>query len=343
MTLFIEKINELAKKFNVNKDTLIYKYIEKKTKASGRGSKARRSLGNLYALYVLCNTYNNGLKDGSSFTELMNQMKKLPFGAKLQNHPLDNRLNDEIRRSFQVKDSMLPVQDTSDTSTKKRKISVELLSENGMVPESSSLFITRSIELYISEIDEKQNEFLLEIESANDSKSILEFIEHSYNKKSDARLFEVVSFSILSIFYSEQTVKINDHENKFQLFKTGRTNANDGGIDFVLKPVGRFFQVTEVLDFRKYFLDFDKINKFPITFVVKTELTPEEMLDNIKENSLKSMNKELSKKYMSLFEEVFTIPTLRKIVETISHSPDMIVRLREVIIENFKLEYGLLD
>lgn len=31
--------------------------------------------------------------------------------------------------------------------------------------------------------------------------------------------------------------------------KTGRTNANDGGIDFVTKPLGRFFQVTETLDF----------------------------------------------------------------------------------------------
>lgn len=41
-----------------------------------------------------------------------------------------------------------------------------------------------------------------------------------------------------------------------QLFRTGRTDANDGGIDFVMKPVGRVFQVTETLDFKKYFLDF---------------------------------------------------------------------------------------
>lgn len=38
-----------------------------------------------------------------------------------------------------------------------------------------------------------------------------------------------------------------------RLYKTGRTNANDGGIDFVLKPVGRFFQVTEVGRYDKYF------------------------------------------------------------------------------------------
>ena len=47
-----------------------------------------------------------------------------------------------------------------------------------------------------------------------------------------------------------------------KLYKTGRTNANDGGIDFVMKPLGRFFQVTETLDFKKYFLDIDKIETF---------------------------------------------------------------------------------
>ena len=41
------------------------------------------------------------------------------------------------------------------------------------------------------------------------------------------------------------------------LYKTGRTNANDGGIDFVMKPLGRFFQVTETIDAGKYFLDID--------------------------------------------------------------------------------------
>ena len=50
------------------------------------------------------------------------------------------------------------------------------------------------------------------------------------------------------------------------LYKTGRTNANDGGIDFVMRPLGRFFQVTETVDVNKYFLDIDKIQRFPLTF-----------------------------------------------------------------------------
>ena len=46
--------------------------------------------------------------------------------------------------------------------------------------------------------------------------------------------------------------KLNTENLK--LYKTGRTNANDGGIDFVMKPLGRFFQVTETLDFKNTFL-----------------------------------------------------------------------------------------
>jgi hypothetical protein len=70
--------------------------------------------------------------------------------------------------------------------------------------------------------------------------------------------------------------KLNTENLK--LYKTGRTNANDGGIDFVMKPLGRFFQVTETLDFKKYFLDIDKIQKYPITFVIKSNEPTQDLL-----------------------------------------------------------------
>lgn len=343
MVGFVEKIDELASHFNINQNSVVYRYIEKKTRASGRDSKARRSLGNLYALYVLCQAYNEGAKDGASFSVLMQKMKELPFGSKLQNHPLDNRLNDEVRRSFQVQDSMLPVQNATEGTAKRRKISIDFLSEYEMDPSSVSTFVTKAIDLYINEITEKQNEFLFNIENSDGKDSILEFVENSFSPNADARLFEVVSFSVLKIYFSKRNVVINGKEEFFQLFKTGRTNANDGGIDFVLRPVGRFFQVTEVLDFKKYFLDFDKTNKFPMSFVVKTDLDPEEAMRLIKINAEKAMGEELAQRYFGLFEEVFTLPTLRSIVGIISDSLEGLEELKRVIIENFKLEYGLLD
>ena len=65
------------------------------------------------------------------------------------------------------------------------------------------------------------------------------------------------------------------------LYKTGRTQAKDGGIDFVMRPLGRFFQVTETIDVNKYFLDIDKIQRFPLTFVVKSDVHEKMILRSI--------------------------------------------------------------
>ena len=91
----------------------------------------------------------------------------------------------------------------------------------------------------------------------------------------DARIFEIVSYAMLKEYYGAQSIfwgwKETDlRQDYLMLYKTGRTNANDGGIVFVMKPLGRFFQVTETLDVKKYFLDIDKIERFPLTFVVKS-------------------------------------------------------------------------
>jgi len=103
------------------------------------------------------------------------------------------------------------------------------------------------------------------------------------------------------------------NKETLKLYKTGRTNANDGGIDFVMKPLGRFFQVTETLDFKKYFLDIDKIQKYPITFVIKSEETIENLKKKIQLNASKTYSiKAIVDKYMDCIEEVINIPTLNK-------------------------------
>jgi len=103
-------IEQIKAKFNISNNNLIYKYLKFKTKSVDRDSKARRSLGNIYALKVLIEDFLEDKVNGSSFSELLERQKKKPFGSKIQNHPLDNRLNDEFRRKFGVKEEMLPVQ-----------------------------------------------------------------------------------------------------------------------------------------------------------------------------------------------------------------------------------------
>ncbi|QYS87822.1 type II restriction endonuclease [Flavobacterium oreochromis] len=113
------------------------------------------------------------------------------------------------------------------------------------------------------------------------------------------------------MYWGYKVDKLN--KENLQLFKTGRTNANDGGIDFVMRPLGRFFQVTETLDFKKYFLDIDKIQKFPITFVIKSDETTNDILLKIKDNASKIyLVTAIVDKYMNCIEEVINIPTLNQ-------------------------------
>lgn len=341
-------VKEEAERYNVQSNSIIHKYITRKTKASERDSKARRSLGNLYALYVLCQDYLNGNEAGSTFTALMGRMKAMPFGAKLQNHPLDNRLNDEVRRQYGASDDMLPVQpaDLGD-GRKARKISVVLLSENGMNPKDTATYVVSSIDKYIQIIDDNQTAYLNEIETANTDKDIVDLVRQAFEYNSDARLFEIISFALLHLHFqkTEVTITINGitKTEHLCLYRTGRTNANDGGIDFVLKPIGKIFQVTETLDFKKYFLDFDKINRFQLSFVIKTELSSDEVREQIESTAQKSLDAKLVARYIRLFDDIYTINELKSILGWIQQSHELIIQLKEIIINCFKLEYGLLD
>jgi len=341
-------VRQEAAQYKVQSNSIIHKYIERKTKASDRDSKARRSLGNLYALYVLCDDFVGGNNKGSSFTELMGRMKNMPFGTKLQNHPLDNRLNDEVRRQYNVSDEMLPVQPADLGNGKKaRKISTALLSENGMNPTETAKFVVSSIKKYIEIINDNQTAYLNEIEATKMDYEVVKLIEKGFEHNSDARLFEIISFALLHLHFKQtQVITIINDIKKTEdlcLYRTGRTNANDGGIDFVLKPIGKFFQVTETLDFKKYFLDFDKINRFPMSFVIKTELSVLEVRNLIEKNAKNDLDGDIVDKYIQLFDDIFTTNELRSILNWISSSHGLISELKKIVINCFKLEYGLLD
>ena len=344
----INFLEAIADNYEIDRNSVVFKYIERKTKASERGSKARRSLGNLYALYVLAKDYINENFEGSSFTDLMQRMKAMPFGSKLQNHPLDNRLNDEVKRQFNVSDKMLPVQTANlEDGSKARKISIDLLVEHNMNPNSSASFIVDSIDSYIAIIDDNQTAYLNEIEAANTDAEVAKVIAEAFKYNSDARLFEIISFGLLYLHFVKMNISFSMdgavNSQQLILYRTGRTNANDGGIDFVLKPLGKFFQVTETLDFKKYFLDFDKVNRFPMSFVIKTDLTSEEVRKRIKEDAVQQYSSQQVETYMELFDEIYTLNQLRSILEEIKMSTHSVSTLKEIVVRCFKLEYGLLD
>ena len=95
----------------------LIQYLNYKTQSANRGSKARSSFANLYALYVLVEDYlakgflesgNYAQYEGADYTPLFRRIRQLRFGAKLQNHALNNRANDEFHRLF-PQDSRRPI------------------------------------------------------------------------------------------------------------------------------------------------------------------------------------------------------------------------------------------
>ncbi len=78
-----------------------------------------------------------------------------------------------------------------------------------------------------------------------------------------------------------------------------------------MRPLGRFFQVTETLDVRKYFLDIDKIQHFPLTFVIKSDLSPDNIFSKIQEQARRHFVVDaVVDAYMEAVEEVINIPRL---------------------------------
>jgi len=333
---FTEKILEILENhFQENGEVIFEKsellqYLNLKTKSANRGSKARGSFANLYALYVIIEDYlNKGFDkksgyskyEGAEFTKIFKRQRELPFGAKLQNHALNNRMNSEFQKFFQNTE-FIPI--LRNLETNRYWINENLLKVKiGKKIFNISKVIIEIIDQYAQAKKDSFEKFiktcldLQEIESKN-QQEVEDFIMKLLAPNVDARLFEIVSYAILKYFYHDQKIfwgyeidKLN--EENLKLFKTGRTNANDGGIDFVMKPLGRFFQVTETLDIKKYFLDIDKIQKFPITFVIKTTEDVKNILKILQENAQKLYSIDsIIKKYMECIEEIINIQILQK-------------------------------
>ena len=363
---FTAKIKEiLTKHFMGAADDLLDKslllqYINIKTKSAQRGSKSRSSFANLYAMYVLVEDYiakgytkkgKYSGYEGAAFTVLLKRMRELPFGAKLQNHALNHRMNEEFRKYFPdseftpivrdlqtnrywINESLLKVKRGKKTHNIAPAI-VEIIKEYAKVK-------TDSFKRFIEQCKQLEN-----IEKENDEK-VCAFILGLLAPNVDARRFEIVSYAILKNYYKDEKIywgftREDLKEEALTLYKTGRTNANDGGIDFVMKPLGRFFQVTETLDFKKYFLDIEKIERYPITFVVKSEDSSENLRQRLHDDAIKTYSVDaIVKRYMECIEELINIPRLKEVFAEVKTRGDVSAVLDEIILQS-KVEFNFED
>ena len=303
--------------------SLLLQYLDKKMKAVHGDSKTRRSLANIYAIYSILYFYQSDFYnqpdkyrefDGYDYMRLFNFYRGLYGGSKLQNHALNSRVNGEFKNKFPSIQNDLIIIDNG-----KYLLHIDYLYVGKHdISKSCCSVIEKYIELLIA-----KDHALLHV-----LQNMMQLTDYSEKKKqinallaedAEARIFEIISYAILKNHYSNikvyfgyslDTIK----EEELQLFKTGRTNANDGGIDFVMRPVGRFFQVTEVDNYDKYLLDIDKVMHFPITFVIKTCALKAHVLKdlnnyiNIRANGMRI----IENRYRKAIEEIITINELQQ-------------------------------
>ena len=335
----------------------LLQYLNIKTRSASRGSKARSSFGNHYALYVLVEDYiakgyltrdDYGKYDGAVFSALFERQRELPFGSKLQNHHLNHRLNQEFKKYFPASEFEPLIHEVT---TKRYWVNENLLKVKvGETVHNIAPVLIEIIDAYVSAKKDAFEDFIEAVEQlehlqAGKPEDVRAFVLGRLGPTVDARIFEIVSYAILKEFYRAKSIfwgweKANLHQESLVLYKTGRTNANDGGIDFVMKPLGRFFQVTETLDVKKYFLDIDKIQRFPLTFVVKSTETVETIRERIEAQAKRIYPiAKIVERYMGCIEEIINIPILLERFDEVMTRSALTPVIAEIILQS-KVEFN---
>lgn len=359
----------LHKHFGQHAETIferssLLQYLNIKTKSASSGAKSRGSFANHYAVYVLVEDYiRNGFTSdrkgqyqsyqGARFSDIFRRQRELPFGSKLQNHALNSRCNEEFIKYFKASDEG-PILRDVDTlrywiNEKLLIISIEI---NGYKKDINiGDTVIEIINRYIVAKQEAFNNFVdlcesVKMISKTNSTHAVQFIRDQIKPNVDARIFEIVSYTILKEHYSNTTIYwgyTSDDlvQECLVLYKTGKTNANDGGIDFVMRPLGRFFQVTETVSAEKYFLDIDKVNRFPLTFVIKSEDTEELIRNKIRTEAISKYHIDIIvDKFMSSIEEIINVPKLIEIFDDICKLNQMDTVIDEIIIQS-RVEFNI--
>ncbi|HOK13704.1 MAG TPA: restriction endonuclease, partial [Candidatus Kapabacteria bacterium] len=200
-----------------NKSQLI-QYLNFKTRSANKGSKARSSFANLYAIYVIIEDYiANGFdkKDdysdyqGAEFVKLFKRQRELPFGSKLQNHALNNRMNSEFQKYFPASEN-IPI--LRNLETNRYWINEHLLKVKvGQTTYNLASVIIEIIDEYIKTKQDAFERFIKTLEEfqkieKSEPEKVIDFINNLLAPNVDARLFEIVSYAILKYYYHEQQI-----------------------------------------------------------------------------------------------------------------------------------------
>lgn len=335
---------------NIYDGSLLLQYLDKKMKAVHGNSKTRRSLANIYAIYSILFYYQKDFYNkpneyrefsGYDYMKLFNFYRGLYGGSKLQNHALNSRVNGEFKNKFSFITNDLII-----INNGKYLLHISYLYVGQYdISKTCCKVIEKYIDLLMAK-DHALIQILEEMQVLSDYKKKKQCICNLLSEDAEARIFEIISYAVLKNHYKNVKVYFGYSlesicEQELKLYKTGRTNANDGGIDFVMRPVGRFFQVTEVNNYDKYLLDIDKVMHFPVTFVIKTKSAKEivlKELDNYIEERANGMVV-IKERYNNAIEEIITINELYQWIDELDNNDvDNIIRDIDIY---YKLEMNM--
>jgi len=197
------------------RESQLISYLNIKTKSANKGSKSRRSLASLYAIYVLVEDYlgknfhQTGMYsdyEGAVYTNLSKRQRELPFGEKLQNHGLNNRVNAEFKRYFSTGE-LIPI--VKNEKTKRYCFEENLLKVK--INENEYNIAETVIHIIDAYVEAKRDSFEKFIQLCKDAQrltevQVREFIKQMVAPNVDARIFEIVSYSILKYYYNDRVI-----------------------------------------------------------------------------------------------------------------------------------------
>jgi hypothetical protein len=340
---FTSKIQEiLRQEFGEQSDAIfaaseLIQYLNVKTRSAERGAKARNNFANLYALYILVEDYiehgylesgDYAQYEGANYTKLLKRQRELPFGEKLQNHALNHRMNEEFKKYFLTSDYQPILRKDGKYWINEHFLKVAITGHAYNIAQA----IIKIIDAYV---EAKKNAFELFIRTCEqmqsvqtqDQQAIERFIFSLLAPNVDARIFEIVSYAILKYHYHEQIIYFgfdtaNLAQERLKLYKTGRTNAND---------------------VKKYFLDIDKIEKYPITFVIKSKESIDQLRKRLEDGANRQYGiKKIVEEYMGAIEEIINISRLEELLRDVA-TQGHISNLLGEIIKQSRVEFNYAD
>ena len=352
-SLPVDRVRSLLENF-------LLQYIGIKTQAVSRTTTRRGAYGNIGTLLVILSNYvqnhdNYSEYSGMRFSDYLTEVRKLSGCSKIQNHAINHRLNEEFRKIFgrteQVPIIRIPIPDKAGTTY---KINEDLLSVQNQRLEKRqfAVLLSKILQLYFHFRETGSKEVIEQCEKlaaypVENEEPIIKFFKENL-RHNDARTFEVTAFAVLKVWFSTKKILIGENPEKLKevtltLHRTGRAHANDGGIDYVLTPLGKYFQATQDFNFSKYFLDIDKLGKFPISFVIQTEMTAEEAKQHILIDArTKYSDTRVLDSYLSSFDEVFTLKNLDETLDQLRSLPvEVKKRLFKEMLQEYARQYSV--